>query len=74
MGRVLVPELSSVLSAFGAATADIRLERVRSLAMVLPGDASSVAKAGRELTDGVLAELANAGVDPAMHRSTSRRT
>ena len=39
MRRVLVPELSSVLSAFGAATADIRRERARSIsAMVLPGD------------------------------------
>jgi len=35
--RVLVPELTSVLSAFGAANADIRRERVRSIGMLLPG-------------------------------------
>lgn len=36
--RVLVPELTSVLSAFGAANADIRRERSRSVALTLPCD------------------------------------
>jgi N-methylhydantoinase A/oxoprolinase/acetone carboxylase beta subunit/N-methylhydantoinase B/oxoprolinase/acetone carboxylase alpha subunit len=65
MGRVLVPELSSVLSAFGAATADIRRERVRSLAAVLPGDVSALAKVADELRHGVEADLAADGIDPA---------
>ncbi len=64
MGRVLVPELSSVLSAFGAATADIRRERVRSLAAVLPGEVAALAKVAEELGDAVRADLAADGIEP----------
>jgi N-methylhydantoinase A len=38
MKRVLVPELTSVLSAFGAANADVRRERTRAVGRVLPAD------------------------------------
>ncbi len=37
--RVLIPELASVLSAYGAATMDIRRERLSTLLLKLPGDA-----------------------------------
>ena len=45
--HVLIPELSSVLSAFGAATADLQRERVRSLACLLPGGEDALEKVGR---------------------------
>ncbi|HLY82647.1 MAG TPA: hydantoinase/oxoprolinase family protein, partial [Acidimicrobiales bacterium] len=64
-GRVYVPELSSVLSAFGAATADIRRERVRSLAMIIPGDTDALEKVAAELRDAVLADLTADGLAPA---------
>ena len=65
MTRVLVPELSSVLSAFGAATADIRRERARSLAVVIPGDVEGLEKVASELRDGVIADLEADGLGPA---------
>jgi N-methylhydantoinase A len=43
--RVLIPELASVLSAFGAATMDIRRERLCSLLICLPGDPSQIDRA-----------------------------
>ncbi len=63
--RVLVPELSAVLSAFGAATADIRRERVRSLATLLVGDEQAVEKVADELRDEVVADLVADGLDPS---------
>ena len=65
--EVLVPELSSVLSAFGAATAELQRERVRSLAYLLPGDADVVAKVANELRGQVEADLSADGV-PASGR------
>jgi N-methylhydantoinase A len=47
--RVLVPELASVLSALGAATSDVRRERMRSVLQGMPVDP--------ELVEGLRAEL-----------------
>ncbi len=65
MKEVLVPELSSVLSAYGAATAELQRERVRSLAYLLPGEAEVVAKVADELRGQVQADLAADGVASA---------
>jgi len=59
---VLVPELASVLSAFGAATTDIRRERLRAVGMRLPGDPTVIAGVAHELADEMQADLAGEGV------------
>src|SRR5205085_10855459 len=64
-GRVLVPELSSVLSALGAATAVVRRERGRSLTVTLPAEATALEKVADELRADVEADLAADGVAPA---------
>jgi len=60
--RVLVPELASVLSAFGAATTDVRRERVRTLLRRLPVPAAiideSVAQLRGEVTRDLAADMA----------------
>jgi len=61
---VLVPELASVLSAFGAATTDIRRERLRAVGMRLPGDPMVVAGVARDLAEEMQADLAGEGVGP----------
>ena len=61
---VLVPELASVLSAFGAATTDIRRERLRAVLMKVPGDPSLIEKLTTELATAVRADLAADGVAP----------
>jgi N-methylhydantoinase A len=48
--RVLIPELASVLSAFGAATTDVRRERLRSVLSPMPVDPA--------LMQGLMVELA----------------
>jgi N-methylhydantoinase A len=63
--KVLVPELASVLSAFGAATTDIRRERVRSTIALFPLDPEAVAQIKRELARSVLDDLAADGVREA---------
>ncbi|TML66384.1 MAG: hydantoinase/oxoprolinase family protein [Actinobacteria bacterium] len=63
--RVLVPESASVLSALGAATTDVRRERVRSLAVLLPVDATEVTRVARELVTAVEGDLAADGMAPA---------
>jgi N-methylhydantoinase A len=60
--RVLVPELTSVLSAFGAANADIRRERSRSVDLPLPCDAARVEARLSELAAAVQADLAADGI------------
>jgi N-methylhydantoinase A len=60
--RVLVPELTSVLSAFGAANADIRRERSRSVDLPLPCDAVRVEARLSELAAAVQADLAADGI------------
>jgi N-methylhydantoinase A len=60
---VLVPELASVLSAFGAATTDIRRERIRSVLATMPVDAIRMQKLIAELDAQVREDLAADGVD-----------
>jgi N-methylhydantoinase A len=60
--RVLVPELASVLSAFGAATADVRRERTQSLELPLPADADAIAVVAEKLRSQVDADVAADGV------------
>jgi len=62
--RVMVPELASVLSAFGAATADVRRERIRAVLATVPVEAVLVEKLAEELTHAVDGDLAADGVTP----------
>jgi N-methylhydantoinase A len=62
--RVLVPELASVLSAFGAATTDVRRERIRSLMLPFPVDGAVIDAATAELETAVLDDLAADGIAP----------
>jgi N-methylhydantoinase A len=59
---VLMPELASVLSAFGAATTDIRRERIRSMPLSMPADVAVLTKAIDELRAEVNEDLAADGV------------
>jgi N-methylhydantoinase A len=71
---VLVPELASVLSGFGAATADVRRERARTLGLVHPvaDDVieTLVTKIAAELAEQIDADLAADGI-PAADRTVS---
>jgi N-methylhydantoinase A len=60
--NVLVPELASVLSAFGAATADIRRDRVNSLGLTLPIDTGALQALAEKLGAEVTADLAADGI------------
>ena len=60
--RVLIPELTSVLSAFGAANADIRRERSVSMNLCLPCDAQQVEVKMSELAFNIHADLAADGI------------
>jgi N-methylhydantoinase A len=60
--RVVIPELASVLSAFGAATADVRRERLRSVLAPMPVDPMLIRKLMDELGDEVRADLAADGI------------
>jgi N-methylhydantoinase A len=60
--RVVIPELASVLSAFGAATADVRRERLRSVLTPMPVDPVLIRKLMDELGDEVRADLAADGI------------
>jgi N-methylhydantoinase A len=66
--RVLVPELASVLSAFGAATTDIRRERLRSVLAPMPVDTRLVDKLMDELRTEIHDDLAEEGVAPTDRR------
>jgi N-methylhydantoinase A len=68
--RVLVPELTSVLSAFGAANADIRRERTRSIGVLLPAPTEQLLSIAADLHAEVLADLAADGIE-AEARSVS---
>ena len=61
--RVLVPRAASVLCAYGAATADVRRERVRSLVTLLPIDARHLRAVAEDLHALVHADLAADGVE-----------
>ena len=60
--RVLVPELASVLSAFGAATADIRRDRVQSLGLPMPVDSGALQAMAEKLGAEVEQDLVADGV------------
>ena len=60
--RVLIPELASVLSAFGAATADVRRERLKAVLCQFPVDPLLIEKEIAELREGVLDDLAADGI------------
>jgi N-methylhydantoinase A len=62
--RVIVPGLSAVFSAFGAATADVRREAVRTVFRRLPADAGELAAAAAELEAEVAAAMAADGIAP----------
>jgi N-methylhydantoinase A len=64
MDTVVVPELASVLSAFGAATADVRRERAQSLEMAFPVDIDTVSVIAEKLRGQVDADVAADGVAP----------
>ncbi len=67
---VLVPELASVLSAFGAATADIRRDRVHSLGVTMPVDVETLRMLAEKLQSEVLEDLTADGVakqDQSVH-------
>lgn len=63
--KVLVPELASVLSAFGAATTDIRRERIRSVLSSFPLDPGQIEETLVELRAAALDDLATDGVAEA---------
>jgi N-methylhydantoinase A len=60
--RVLAPELTSVLSAFGAANADVRRERSRGVGLVLPCADERLALVTAELRQLVTEDLAADGI------------
>jgi len=62
--RLLAPELASVLSAFGAGSADVRLEKARSISRLLPLDEQEVAATMAVLEADVIAQLGANGIGP----------
>src|ERR1019366_358029 len=60
--RVLIPELASVLSAFGAATTDVRRERLRSVTSPMPVDPALMQRLMPELDAEVRADMTADGV------------
>jgi N-methylhydantoinase A len=61
---VLVPELASVLSAFGAATTDVRRERLRAVGTTFPLASAEMALLTAELEAGVREDLTADGIAP----------
>jgi N-methylhydantoinase A len=62
---VLVPGLASVLSAFGAATTDVRRERIRAVLEPMPVDPMLLEKLGQELREQIDADLEADGIAPS---------
>jgi N-methylhydantoinase A len=60
--RVLIPELASVLSAFGAATTNVRRERLRSVSSPMPVDPAMLQQLMVELESEVRGDMAADGV------------
>jgi N-methylhydantoinase A len=60
--RVLIPELASVLSAFGAATTNVRRERLRSVTSPMPVDPALMRQLMGELESEVRGDMAADGV------------
>ena len=65
IGRVVVPGLSAVFSAYGAATADVRREAVRTLFRPLPVELDALAAAFAALEAEVRQAMRTEGVDAA---------
>jgi N-methylhydantoinase A len=63
--RVYIPELASVLSAYGAATMDIRRERLTTLLLTLPADSDAIDRTIAELRAEIWQDLAADGVGEA---------
>jgi N-methylhydantoinase A len=63
LASVEIPEIASVLSAFGAASADVRRERIAALNLGLPGDAAPIRDAVLRLRRHLLDDLRADGVD-----------
>jgi N-methylhydantoinase A len=61
---VLIPGLASVLSAFGAATTDVRRERIKAVLEPMPVDPMLLEKLGQELQAQVNADLEADGIEP----------
>jgi N-methylhydantoinase A len=59
---VLIPELASVFSAFGAATTDVRRERIRSVLAVMPIPIPAIQKILDELADEIEQDLIAEGI------------
>jgi N-methylhydantoinase A len=66
MQRVLVPELASVLSAFGAATSDVRRERSKLVGQMIPADPAALRPTIDDLVEAVRGDLAADGVPPEL--------
>jgi N-methylhydantoinase A len=62
---VIIPELASVLSAYGAATTDVRRERTQSLEVAFPVDVDAVAAVADKLRVDVDADVAADGIAAA---------
>jgi N-methylhydantoinase A len=62
---VLIPGLASVLSAFGAATTDVRRERIKAVLEPMPVDPMLLEKLGRELQSQVNEDLEADGIPPS---------
>jgi len=62
--QVLVPEIAAVLSAFGAATTDVRRERIRAVLATMPVDPPLVQKLMDELATELDEDLAADGTAP----------
>ena len=62
---VIIPELASVLSAYGAATTDVRRERAQSLEVAFPVDVDTVAAVAEKLRADVDADVAADGIAAA---------
>jgi N-methylhydantoinase A len=62
MKRVLVPELTSVLSAFGAANADVRRERTRAVGRMLPSESATLSAMLEALATEVNRDLSADGI------------
>jgi N-methylhydantoinase A len=62
---VIIPDVASVLSAQGAATSDVRRERVRTVLQPMPCDVVELEKLGDELARQVEADLEADGVGAA---------
>lgn len=63
--RVYIPELASVLSAYGAATMDIRRERLSTVLLKLPADRAAIDAAFAEVREAAWADIAADGVSEA---------